>query len=110
MRRSSSWRSRWSPRAAKGSADSGVISHWKPPTPLRPRRPNGPFPFVRLGPRLRCPNDIATLTDEDGRFPLYAPVPGNYEIVCHADDLDPATTHIDVDGTSNEIAVDIEMG
>jgi hypothetical protein len=35
--------------------------------------------------------DIATLTDEDGRFSLY-------------------TTHIDVDGTSNEIALDIEMG
>ena len=53
--------------------------------------------------------DIATLTDEDGRFSLYAPALGNHEIVCHADGLDPATTHIDVDGTSNQIALDIEM-
>ena len=54
--------------------------------------------------------DIATLTDEDGRFSLYAPAPGNYEIVCHADGLDPATTVINLDGTFSEIAVDIEMG
>ena len=26
--------------------------------------------------------DIATLTDEDGRFSLYTPAPGKYQIVC----------------------------
>ncbi len=54
--------------------------------------------------------DIATLTDDDGRFSLYAPAPGRYEVVCHADGLEPATVPIDVDGMSNSIEVDIEMG
>ena len=54
--------------------------------------------------------DIATLTDDDGRFSLYAPAPGRYEVVCHADGLEPATVPIDVDGMSDSIEVDIEMG
>ena len=54
--------------------------------------------------------DIAALTDDDGRFSLYAPAPGTYELVCHADGLDPATIPIDVVAGSERIAVDVELG
>jgi hypothetical protein len=54
--------------------------------------------------------DIAALTDDDGRFSLYAPAPGAYELVCHADGLDPATVPIDVLPGSESIAVDVELG
>jgi Carboxypeptidase regulatory-like domain len=54
--------------------------------------------------------DIATLTDDDGRFALYAPAPGRYEVVCHADGHDPTTVPIDVDGVSESVEVDVEMG
>jgi len=54
--------------------------------------------------------DIAALTDDDGRFSLYAPTPGTYELVCHADGLDPATVAIDVLPGSDSIAVDVELG
>jgi Carboxypeptidase regulatory-like domain len=54
--------------------------------------------------------DIAALTDDDGRFSLYAPAPGTYQLVCHADGLDPATVAIDVLPGSESIAVDVELG
>lgn len=54
--------------------------------------------------------DIATLTDEDGRFSLYAPAPGMYQLVCHADGLDPATVPIDVRADSVSVELDIELG
>ena len=53
--------------------------------------------------------DIAALTDDDGRFSLYAPAPGRYEIVCHADGYDPVIVPIDVDGVSESVAVDFEL-
>ncbi len=54
--------------------------------------------------------DIATLTDDDGRFSLYAPTRGRYEIACHADGHDPATVPIDIDGGSESIDVDVVLG
>jgi Carboxypeptidase regulatory-like domain len=54
--------------------------------------------------------DIAALTDDDGRFSLFAPAPGTYELVCHADGFDPATVLIDVRPGSESIAVDVELG
>jgi hypothetical protein len=54
--------------------------------------------------------DIATLTDEDGRFSLHAPAPGTYELVCHADGFDPATVTIDVPADAVAIELDIELG
>jgi len=53
--------------------------------------------------------DIAALSDDDGRFSLFAPAPGRYEIVCHADGYDPVTVPVDVDGVSESVAVDIEL-
>lgn len=53
--------------------------------------------------------DIATLTDDDGRFSLYAPAPGRYELACYAEGLDPATIPIDVEADSELIEVDIEL-
>ena len=54
MRRTSSWRSRWSPKAAGGSA---VLERtpWKRPTPVSPMRPNRPYPIAGLGARIRRP-------------------------------------------------------
>lgn len=54
--------------------------------------------------------DIATLTDDDGRFSLFAPAPGRYELVCHADGLEPATLPIDVGADSANVELDIELG
>ncbi len=54
--------------------------------------------------------DIATLTDDDGRFSLYAPAQGHYEIACHADGHDPATVPIDVDGVSESVDVEVVLG
>jgi hypothetical protein len=54
--------------------------------------------------------DIATLTDEQGRFSLQAPASGRYELVCNADGHDPATVAIDVDEGSEIVEVDIELG
>jgi hypothetical protein len=54
--------------------------------------------------------DIAALTDDDGRFSLYVPAPGAYELVCHADGLHPAIVPIDVLPGSESIAVDVELG
>jgi hypothetical protein len=54
--------------------------------------------------------DIATLTDDDGRFSLFAPAPGRYELVCHADGLKPASLPIDVGADSANVELDIELG
>lgn len=54
--------------------------------------------------------DVATLTDDDGRYSLIAPAPGRYELVCQADDFDPATVAIDVPAHSGSIELDFELG
>lgn len=54
--------------------------------------------------------DIATLTDDDGQFSLYAPAPGRYELVCQADDFDAATFGIEVLEHSGSVELDIELG
>ena len=53
--------------------------------------------------------DIATLSDDNGRFSLYAPAPGTYELECHADGLNPVTIPIEVDENSETIEVDVEF-
>jgi len=53
--------------------------------------------------------DIAALTDDDGRFSLFAPSPGRYQLVCHADGFDPASVTVDVGGDAGTVEVDIEL-
>jgi Carboxypeptidase regulatory-like domain len=54
--------------------------------------------------------DIATLTDDDGRFSLFAPSPGKYQLVCHADGLEPASVPIEVRADSVSVELDVELG
>ncbi len=54
--------------------------------------------------------DIAALTDDDGRFSLFAPSPGRYQLACHADGFDVVTVAVEVDESSATAEVDIEMG
>jgi Carboxypeptidase regulatory-like domain len=51
--------------------------------------------------------DVALLTDDGGRFALYAPAPGRYEVGCHAEGLEPASVAIDVG--ESEMEVDVEL-
>lgn len=62
--------------------------------------------FITSGP-VPTP-DIAQLTDQEGRFTLFASAPGSYEIGCHAEGLAPARVEAVADGT-DVIQVDIEM-
>jgi hypothetical protein len=52
--------------------------------------------------------DIAALTDDEGRFTLYAPAPGTYEVACHADGFDPVSLSVDV-GAEEGVHVDFEL-
>ncbi len=54
--------------------------------------------------------DIAALTDDDGRFSLFAPSPGRYQLVCQADGFDAVTVAVEVDEVSTTAEVDIELG
>jgi hypothetical protein len=54
--------------------------------------------------------DIATLTDDDGRFSLFAPAAGMYQLVVHADGLEPATVPIDVPAEPVSVELDVELG
>jgi hypothetical protein len=52
---------------------------------------------------------VALLTDDQGRFTLYAPAPGHYEVACHAEGLEPVTVPIDVTAGQKEVQIDIEL-
>ena len=50
--------------------------------------------------------DITTLTDNQGKFALSAPVAGSYQIGCTADEFAPATTNVDVkQGQNSQIEI-----
>lgn len=53
--------------------------------------------------------DVALLTDGQGRFTLYAPAPGRYEVACQADGLESAMVPIDVTAGQEEVEVDIGL-
>lgn len=53
--------------------------------------------------------DVALLTDDQGRFTLFAPAPGHYEVACHAEGLKPVTVPIDIPAGQKEVQVDIEL-
>jgi hypothetical protein len=53
--------------------------------------------------------DVALLTDDQGRFTLFAPAPGHYELACHAEGLEPATVSLDILAGQEEVQVDIEL-
>lgn len=53
--------------------------------------------------------DVALLTDADGRFTLYAPVPGRYEVACRTDDTAGASVVLELAETDAEVEVDIEL-
>lgn len=63
--------------------------------------------FIASGPVPT--SDVAMLTDEDGRFMLRAPVPGSYEIACHADGLAPALVRFEAPGDKDVVEIDFEM-
>ena len=53
--------------------------------------------------------DIAQLTDDDGRFTLYAPVPGRYEVACHADGFQSAMVSVEVVEGGEAVWIDVEL-
>lgn len=53
--------------------------------------------------------DIAALTDADGRFSLFAPVPGRYQIECSADHFVSATATLEISDKESEIDVVVEL-
>lgn len=53
--------------------------------------------------------DVALLTDERGRFTLYAPVPGRYRVACRAEDAASASVELDLVETDAEVEVEIEL-
>ena len=53
--------------------------------------------------------DVALLTDDQGRFILYAPVPGHYEVACHAEGMDPVTIALDISHGQADAQMGIEM-
>lgn len=63
--------------------------------------------FIASGPVPT--SDIAMLTNEDGRFMLHVPVPGSYEIACHADGFTPALVQFEVPGDKDVVEIDFEM-
>lgn len=53
--------------------------------------------------------DVALLSDRQGRFTLYAPAPGHYEVTCQADGLEPATVQINAVAGQEEVQVDVVL-
>jgi hypothetical protein len=53
--------------------------------------------------------DIAALTDGDGRFSLFVPVPGKYTLECSAEGFLVATVTINVTGEKSRIDLPVEL-